>query len=358
MTTDVRVQDELLERDAELSHLAAVLDATAGGSGRAALIEGVPGIGKTRLLLSARDEASRRSLRVVTARGAELESEFAFGVVLQLLEGIVRGSAPTQRQELFDGAAALAAPLFAGEPVATSPGADPSFSLIHGLYWLCQNLAEDAPLVLLVDDVHWADRPSLRFLLYLAQRLDELPIGLVATLRTSEADAPDELDRLRAHPAVSRLQPSALSADAVTGLVERALPDAAPAFAASCAELTRGNPFLLRELLTQLVADEIAPTADSAARLAGVAPTSIVRTLVVRLARLDRAAGELLRATAVLGDGAPAGRAATLADLDPRGPRHRARRCTTARLGDGVCDRELLPVRSRAARRTRPRGHR
>ena len=55
-----------------------------------------------------------------------------------------------------------------------------SYARLHGLYWLCANLAADAPLLVCVDDAQWADEPSLSFLGFLARRLEDLPVALVA----------------------------------------------------------------------------------------------------------------------------------------------------------------------------------
>jgi hypothetical protein len=60
---------------------------------------------------------------------------------------------------------------------------DPSFAILHGLYWLCANLAQRCPVLLCIDDVHWADQASLRFLHYLGRRLEELRVAVVAAAR-------------------------------------------------------------------------------------------------------------------------------------------------------------------------------
>jgi predicted ATPase len=60
-----------------------------------------------------------------------------------------------------------------------------SFDLLHGLFWLTANLAQ-APLMLVIDDLHWSDAPSLRFLAYLMPRLEGLPLLVVAALRPAE----------------------------------------------------------------------------------------------------------------------------------------------------------------------------
>jgi predicted ATPase len=122
------------------------------------LIEGAAGIGKTRLLGEARQRAEAAGMRALAARGSELEREFAFGVVRQLFEPLLG----RERRRALAGAAATA------EAVFTAPGgadtADSSFAALHGLYWLAANLTEEGPLALVVDDLHWCDRASVRFL--------------------------------------------------------------------------------------------------------------------------------------------------------------------------------------------------
>ena len=79
---------------------------------------------------------------------------------------------------MLQGAAGLAAGLLALPGAAVpdaAPAADSSFAVLHGLYWLCANLAAERPLCLVVDDAHWADTPSLRYLAFLLPRLEELP---------------------------------------------------------------------------------------------------------------------------------------------------------------------------------------
>jgi predicted ATPase len=162
----------LLEREAELAALKAMLDGAQGGDGRLAVVEGSAGIGKTRLLAEARAAAREAELEVLTARAGELEGEFAFGIVRQLFEAPLAAASPDVRSELFSGAAELSASLFASAPRNLSrEEAESSFAMLHGLYWLAANFASRRPTLLAVDDLHWADEPSLRWLLYLARRL-------------------------------------------------------------------------------------------------------------------------------------------------------------------------------------------
>jgi predicted ATPase len=84
----------LLEREAEVAALTSLLDAARAGEGRLAVVEGTAGIGKTRLLAAARELVHARELEVLTARGGELEGEFALGVVRQLFEAPLAAATP------------------------------------------------------------------------------------------------------------------------------------------------------------------------------------------------------------------------------------------------------------------------
>src|SRR3954468_15760494 len=106
----------LLERDDELTALAAALAAARAGAGRLVLVEGPAGIGKTQLLRAGRAVADRDGVRVLGARASELERDFAFAVVRQLFEPALVAAAPEERAQLLGGAARPAAALVAAEP--------------------------------------------------------------------------------------------------------------------------------------------------------------------------------------------------------------------------------------------------
>src|SRR5262245_32064988 len=148
------------ERDRELATLVGALDEIPAGGGRAVVIEGAAGIGKTSLLAPARDAALERGFAVATARGTELESPYAWGVVRQLLEPRLRAMPAEARGRALSGAAALAAPVVLPDAGTPAAEADPSFGVLHGLYWLVSGLAEQRPQLLVVDDLHWADDAS------------------------------------------------------------------------------------------------------------------------------------------------------------------------------------------------------
>lgn len=184
-TDDRRGHDvQLLEREQELQALNAQIDAACRGSGQLVRVEGAAGVGKTRLLAAARGHGRRAGMRVLAARGCELEREFAYGVVRQLFERVLASADKTERDDLLAGAARQVAVLF-DQVDASVDGGDISFALLHGLFWRTANLATH-PLMLIIDDLHWADRPSLRFLAYLMPRLEGLPLLLVVALRPAE----------------------------------------------------------------------------------------------------------------------------------------------------------------------------
>src|SRR5438128_1915779 len=173
----------LLEREAELAALEAMLAAAQSGDGRMVVVEGSAGIGKTRLLAEARALATAAEFEVLTARGGELEGQFAFGIVRQLFEAPLAGANVELRADLLAGAAGLSASLFASAPTGGAEGAESSFATLHGLYWLAANFASCKPMLVVVDDLHWADEPSLRWLVYLARRLEGLPLLLLIGTR-------------------------------------------------------------------------------------------------------------------------------------------------------------------------------
>ena len=119
-------------------------------------------------------------MTVLTASGSELEHEFGFGVVRQLLERAGGRPAGGSRRAGRPGARPVRSGATASSPSAP---ADARFAALHGLYWLVAGLAADAPLLLAVDDAQWCDEPSLRFLAYLARRVRELPVAVVVAAR-------------------------------------------------------------------------------------------------------------------------------------------------------------------------------
>ena len=183
------------------------------------MLEGPAGSGKSALILALRDEARSDGVQVCVAIGGELEREFPFGLVRQLLEPVMLGRSEPARATLLAGAAAAATAVL-GAGSATETGADNPFTILHGLSWFVANLADEAPLVLLVDDAHWGDESSLRFLEFLARRAPEMAVLIVVAARSAEPGAPqDLLDALSESAGADIVRPGALSGDAVRAFV-------------------------------------------------------------------------------------------------------------------------------------------
>lgn len=311
----------LLERDAAIARIDQQLRDAIAGRGSLLLLEGPAGIGKTRLIEGAARRGRELGLTTQSARGSELEREFAYGLVRQLLEASVVAAPPSERAELLEGAAGRAAVLFgvaAPEGDVTDTLPDPSFAILHGLYWLCANLGRRSALLLCVDDAHWADQASLRFLHYLGRRLEELPIAVVAATRPalSPGESP-VLAGLAGDPSTEVVALSPLSERAVAELVRLWLgAEVESAFANACHQATGGIPLLVRELLRAIAEQGIEPTARASPLVAALAPRKVSQWVVLRLGRLSSSARSMARAAAVLGE-ADLRVAATLAKVDP-----------------------------------------
>ncbi|MGQ0465273.1 MAG: AAA family ATPase [Sporichthyaceae bacterium] len=273
----------LLERAAEWARIAETV--VAGGI---LLIEGPAGIGKTSLL-DAAAAATPAGTQVLRACGRDLEAGLGFGAVRELLCPALFALGADDRAAILDGPAGFAAPVLGAGP---GQAGDPLF----GLYWLVAALAERSPLLLLVDDLHWADAESLRFLAYLAPRCAGLPLALVAATRPVAADP--AWAAIRANAAV--LTPQPLSAPAVAQLLH----DATDAHA-----WTGGNPLLVRELAA--AARELPELT-----LSQVADRRLPEVFLGRLHRMPPAAVELARTVALFPDGVGLHEAGELAGLD------------------------------------------
>ncbi|GAA2629677.1 LuxR family transcriptional regulator [Actinomadura fulvescens] len=249
-----------------------------GREGGIVVVEGPAGIGKTTLLAYARARAETLGLTVATARGTELEVDYAWGCARQLFEPFTKSST----------AAVLP---FAGDDPAVPLG---EYSIINSLFWLASDLASQNPLLIVMDDLQWADTASARFLAYLAARMDALPAVLMVALRPGSGRIDHIVSMITRLPlAVSTtLAPLTASgcAELLAGLIDAPTQD----LVLRCHEATRGNPFLVRELGRQL-------TSRPDAGLLQGSP-NIARFVAGQLAHLPEQARDVAHALAVLGD--------------------------------------------------------
>lgn len=307
--------------------------------GTTTVVEGAPGTGKTAVL---DDLSARWRGTVLRARCSALDGDLPFGVVAQLFDLVDPGLVPREAA----GALRL---------TATAP----DFAVLQGLYRLAVALAGQADLLVVVDDAHWADAASLRWLAYLAFRIQRLPIALVLTVGAGErCDDPSHAE-IRA--VGSRTVLDDLSAEAVAELVEESLGPPAPAFVAACVSATGGNPLAVTRLVAALAEDGVAPEERSAWRVAERGAEVLGEITVARLRRRSAAVVDTAHCLAVLG---PSPHPGVLADLTGLGPRELADARRTVGLlgvaGAAVLDDLPAPARAdlhlRAARSLRAHG--
>jgi DNA-binding CsgD family transcriptional regulator len=296
----------LIEREAELGLLGEVVDAAVGGRGGAALIEGEAGIGKTQVLGLVRDRALASGARVLYATADEIETDVPLAAARVLLGRAARGVSPDGPARLgllaLDGALA--------EP--TGPGSRTE-EVVHALWWLIVELADERPLVLFLDDAQWADDLTLGLLRMVARRAPQLPLALIVAARPAAPGGRHAM--LSAEHAFMRIEPPALSIAGTARLFEEVLgrPGSAAVVARAHA-VTRGIPLYLFELLHHARSLGLDPLSDVI--VDGRPPPQLVRLVGDRLTRLTPAARALARAVAVLGSDADARRARALAGLE------------------------------------------
>jgi len=310
----------LLEREGELAALHAYVESAASGTGRLIAIEGRAGIGKTRLLAEARSIGTQAGVTLLSARAGELEQDFAYGIVRQLFEPVLAAATSDERQELLGGAAALAAPLFDDVQLTGTDEdeTDVSFAMLHGLYWLAANVALRRPTMIAIDDLHWGDSSSLRWLAHLQRRLEGLPLLVaVATRPPEQSHNEARVTEILADPATAIVRPTALGRASV-GHMARELfgREADPPFVDACWTATGGNPLFVEALLDTIKHEGLEPSEANADRVTEIGPEPVARAVSLRLSRLPSEATVLVRAVAVLGGRAELRHAAALAGLE------------------------------------------
>lgn len=303
----------LHEREAALESACAGLGEVARRTGGLVVVLGPAGIGKTRLAAEIARRAAVRGLAVLAARGHEFEQDLPFGVLLQLLEPALTALRPAERTELFAGPAGAARPVF--DAAQQGPPSDPAV-VVHALYRLTLRLSARTPLVLLIDDAHWADAPTLRWLHFLARRSSDAAVLSVVLSRTQEPTAAQPMvDVLASVQSARTLMLEPLTRAAVVALLHEALGPRPDELIEACHASTAGNPFLLTELIRHIAQDAARSDASGAGRPTRIVPATISRWVLQRVYRLGPDTLAAVRAAAVLGDRARLDQLAALAGL-------------------------------------------
>ncbi len=309
------------------------LDEACAGRGRLIVLMGEPGIGKTRTAEALLGEARRRSLAVAIGRAYEGDTAPAFWPWVQLLRGVA--ALPTMRAWLAEGGvvgpevstlvpelAARSTAKPSAPPDQRPPeGEDARFRLFDAVSSVLKRAAERQPLVLLLDDLQWADAASLRLLALVATEIGTMPLLMVATCRDDEIDRTAALAELMgtlARASTCEWIPlTGLGREETAALVERLVTEApSAALMDTIHAMTAGNPFFIQETARLLTVDGAATVTDPAA-LSQSLPRRVRDAVRRRLAKLSPECRTLLRIASVLGPELDAGTLAAVADLPP-----------------------------------------
>jgi DNA-binding SARP family transcriptional activator len=308
--------DELVGRDDQLAALDGVLAGARGGRGRVVLVAGEPGIGKTRLVEEAARRAAAAGMQVAWGRCHEGDGAPALWPWAQVVRQLAAGLGPGQLAAMLGPSAArLGPPMPELAEAAPPPGPLPiadlgaaRFQLNQAVAGLLRRLAEARPLLVVVDDLHWADVPSLSLLAFLATELKDTRLVVVGTYRDVEAVAgqplAETLGALAREPVVERISLGGLGRADVAALIGRTIGGRpAEPLVEAVADRCGGNPFFITELLRLLQSERGLGGPDAAAAARRDIPVGVRDVLRARLARLPEQTGTVLMVAAVAGRG-------------------------------------------------------
>jgi DNA-binding SARP family transcriptional activator len=292
-------------RQSELTRLRHALDEALASRGQLIAVLGEAGIGKSRLVSQVTVEAVKRGALALVSHGYQTEQTLAYGVWIDALrrggvldrDDVLSGVAPAWRAEL-----ARLFPELAHRDARPASSPEDATRLFEAVGHLLERLAKTQPLLLVLEDVHWADEASIRLTSVLSRRIASWPILIVLTAREEDvAEAPVLRDLLRL-PKISRLPLGPLSQEDTTALVQSLAPrgrvvDAEGALAERIWGASNGNPFVVVEILRALEQGALPTTTADALAL----PDRVRELVMVRLERLSEAGQALVALAAVIG---------------------------------------------------------
>ena len=299
-------------REAELKELLVGLEAAVAGRGRLFLLAGEPGIGKSRLADELIREARARGARILAGRCWEAGGAPAYWPWVQALRAYVREAPPELlRAQLGAGAVELAQILpelreiLPGLPEPVSLDSEGArFRLFDATAEFLRNASAGQPIVLVLDDLHAADTPSLVLLQFLARELGSTHLLVLGAFRDVEPVAGQPLIAMLAEvarePVTRRLSLSGLSGrDVMEYLALTASAIASPELAAALHEETEGNPLFVGETVRLLSLEGVQRNPTGDVRLA--IPQNVRDVIARRLTHLSEECNRALLLASVLG---------------------------------------------------------
>ncbi|MCP3987193.1 MAG: AAA family ATPase, partial [bacterium] len=296
-----------------MSTLRAALEESLSGETRVVMLEGDPGIGKTRVVEELCREAAESGVMVLTGRCHEGEGAPAFWPWIQTARDWTRLNEGKPIPDEIEAEAAFFATLAppkgaqVAKPAAQAVGAEARFRVFDRAARGLRAFAKQAPLVLVLEDMHWADPASLEFLSFVGAELHHDPVFILGTYRDKELHGTPELFQtladLTRQPTFRRLSIRGLELDYVAELLAQIVgSDVAPALAESVAALTEGNPFFVVEIARILGAEASGLESGDMAEGSEIhLPASISDTIGHRLGRLGAGTRKLLSVASVIG---------------------------------------------------------
>ncbi len=313
-------------RQQEMAELSALLDDAVAGRGGLALLVGEPGIGKTRTAEEFAGLARDRGVTVRWGSAFEGQGTPAYWPWVEILreEASGSGAAGAEPGEEGPSADSLAQLLQeAGERVeapsslSALPPERARFRLFDGVSSLLRAASRRAPLLIVIDDLHWADEPSLLLLEFVVREIQSSPVLVVGTYRAEELGRQHPLSPVLGRLTMARrLALRGFSGDEVAELIEASagsIPSAA--LVETVHQMTEGNPFFVAEVVRLLAANRLEPGGDGTWSVA--VPQGVREVIGRRLGGLSEDCNAILRVASVIGRDFGAKLLARVAEVEP-----------------------------------------
>ncbi|MDJ0868826.1 MAG: AAA family ATPase [Myxococcota bacterium] len=334
-TPGAATTDIFVGREAALATLRGALDEALAGRGALVLLTGVPGIGKTSTAEHVAAEAAGRGARVVGARCHEAAGAPAFWPWVQVLRALVEERDPEALAPEERPAWQLVAGAEARGPALPSEGE--RFRVFEAVGRLLARQARARPVVLLLDDLHWADPPSLLLLRHLAADLGRSAVLALGTVRDGEPDPGGAMAALQSEaarqPGPGRIALEGFSEPEVAGFLAAVRGEPAPeGLVHELLVRTEGNPLFIREVVRLLAAEGHLALRELASNWSLSVPRTVRDVIARRLARLSADCQEMLQAAAVIGREFPLTTLTDASDWEPEAIRAALDEAAAARL--------------------------